>query len=250
MQCFSYISGGKIRFAERQLHFGRGLCSLRQAGWYRPEEGRCWRVCRVGRRKWKSKRSSWVSVIHFVCYCSRTETAHFIRSSDVFGSNTLLNRSRELSVFLSPTCLCLYFPFYSPPPPPPPSFLQLHSSQLYQTGSAAVGRGKQIPVKTSERGKIRSAQHKTTSDPSTVWLAVWTGEARVEQTWEAHGARWGMLGRHPILGAFTPEAGWLTPLACTSTAQNKSIFMSCCHHIGQNTHLCLDVPDSTLLQDS
>lgn len=142
-------------------------------------------------------------MIHSACYCSRAETAHFIRSSDVSGSNTLLNRSRELSVFLSPTCLCLYFPFYSFSP----LFLQLLSSQTCQTGSAAVGRGKQIPVKTSERGKIRSAQHNATSDPSAVWLAVWAGEAGAEQTREAHGARWGMLGRHPILGAFTPKAG-------------------------------------------
>lgn len=124
--------------------------------------------------------------------------SHFIRSSDVFGSNTLLNRSRELSVFLSPPVSVFIFPFTLFPP-----FLQLLASQTCQTGSAAVGRGKQIPVKTSERRKIRSAPHNVTSDPSTAWLATWAGELEVEQKRKAHGARWGMLERHPILGAFT-----------------------------------------------
>lgn len=137
-------------------------------------------------------------MIHFACYCSRTETAHFIRSSEVFGSNTLLNRSRELSVFLPPPVSVFIFPF-----------LQLLSSQTCQTGSAAVGISKQIPVKTSERGKIRSAPHNVTSDPSTVWLAMWAGELEAEQTPKVHRARWGMLGRHPILRAFTPKlADW------------------------------------------
>lgn len=175
-------------------------------------------------------------MIHSACYCSRTETAHFIRSSDVFGSNTLLNRSRELSVFLSPPVSVFIFPFtlFSP------LFLQLLASQTCQTGSAAVGRGKQIPVKTSERGKIRSAPHNVTSDPSTAWLAMWAGELEAEQKRKPHGARWGHAGKSPHSGSVYTKA----PLPCTPTAQNKSIFMSCCHHIGQSTHLWLDVPDS------
>jgi len=43
---------------------------------------------------------------------------------------------------------------------------------------------------------------------------MWAGELEAEQTPEVH--RWGMLGRHPILGAFTPKP---PPLHLYSTEQ-------------------------------